>query len=103
MLAPLVKRWFLLLLIAGCAVAWFAPGALAWTQFVPLRLAMSLSLFLVAWTLEGRRLVQAIRRPRAALWGVFIGYTVTPLFAWGPGYFLPPDFQLNFLICPPAP
>src|SRR5712692_2064439 len=101
--AGLAKRWFLLLLLAGCAVAWFVPGALAWVQFAPPRLVMPLALFLVAWTLPGRSLVQAMRRPRAALWGVFIGYTVPPLVGWMAGSFLPSDFRIGLLVCTAVP
>src|SRR5437879_1413657 len=99
----LAKRWFLLLIVAGCALAWFAPGALAWTRFAPPRVVMPLALFLVAWTLESRHLAQAVRRPGAALWGVFVGYSFPPLVGWAAGSLLPSDFQIGLLVCTAVP
>jgi sodium/bile acid cotransporter 7 len=103
-MAPaLVKRWFLVALVAGCVLAWFAPGALAWTLRMPPRVVMPLALFLVAWTLESRHLARAVRRPGAALWGVFVGYTVPPLLGWAAGSLLPSDFQIGLLVCTAVP
>src|SRR5262245_45785399 len=104
MAAFLAKRWFLLVLIAGLAVAWFFPGALGWTAWVQPQLVMALALFLAAWTLESRSLAASFVRPWPALWAGVISYGFLPALGWATGALLPnADFRIGLMICASVP
>lgn len=107
MAAFLVKRWFLLTLIAGVLVAWFWPGALAWAKSDWLRpqRMMALALFLSAWTMESRSLYQSLVRPWPALWATAMSYGFLPGFAWFTGYYLlaVDEFRIGLMICASVP
>jgi sodium/bile acid cotransporter 7 len=99
------RRWFLLVLAAGVGLACARPG---WvrpaTDRLPLRAVVALSLFLVAWGLEGRRLYRMMLRPAAALWAVALSYGAVPLLAWLAGPLLPlPDLRLGLLVIASVP
>ena len=96
----LSHRWFLLLLSAGLALAVLRPG---WFRplgdRLPLRLVVALSLFLMAWGLEGRRLWLALTRPAGVLWALAISFAFLPLLALLAGFLLPnSDLKLGLLI-----
>ncbi len=104
MTAFLAKRWFLLLLIAGIAVAAVAPGALQWTSRVQPQPVMALALFLAAWTLDSRSLYQSFLRPWPAIWAVAISYLALPALGWLTGLLLSVvDFQIGLMICASVP
>src|SRR5260221_2696408 len=98
----LVRRWFLLTLAAGCAlavawpVAW--PVAMGWTRSAQPRYVMPVALFLTAWAMPAERLTAALRRPAPALLAVFVGFTLPPLLAWSFGQLLHDDWQIGLLI-----
>jgi solute carrier family 10 (sodium/bile acid cotransporter), member 7 len=100
----LARRWFLLVLLAGIAVAAISPGALRWTDMVRPQPVMALALFLAAWTLESRSLYQSFLRPAPALWAVVISYLFVPVVGWLAGFLLPVlDFQIGLMICTSVP
>jgi solute carrier family 10 (sodium/bile acid cotransporter), member 7 len=104
MTAFLARRWFLLVLIAGIAVAVVAPAALRWTEWVQPQPVMALALFLAAWTLESRSLYHSFLRPWPALWAVTISYLFLPTLGWVTGLLLPVvDFQIGLMICASVP
>jgi sodium/bile acid cotransporter 7 len=107
MLPFLAKRWFLLTLVAGVAVAGFWPGVLGWTRSEWLRpqLVMALALFLSAWTMESRSLYQAIVRPWPSLWATAISYGFLPALAWVSGFYLltNDEFRIGLMICASVP
>jgi len=90
MLHLLARRWFLLLLIAGVALAVALPDWLRpWTGPLPPRAVVAVALFLTAWNLDSNSLLRAVVRPLPALWAVSISYGVLPLLAWSAGSLLP--------------
>src|SRR5262249_25493788 len=101
----LARRWFLLLLGAGLALALGLPGVLKpWAERLPLRGAVALSLFLTAWGLEGSRLGGALTRRWAALGALALGYGLVPALAWAAGPLLPlPDLRLGLLVIASVP
>src|SRR3712207_3977298 len=105
MRAFLARRWFLLALGAGVPLAylrpdWFRP----WLDRLPLPAVLALSLFLVAWGLEARRLYGALLRPGAALCALAVSYGALPLLAWLASPLLPlPDLRLGLLVCASVP
>lgn len=52
---------------------WFENSARALTAVV---------LFLMSFTLDSRKLADALRSPRAVLWATFVSYAIVPLLAW---------------------
>jgi predicted Na+-dependent transporter/mannose-6-phosphate isomerase-like protein (cupin superfamily) len=101
----LVRRWFLLLLVGGVGLSLWRPG---WVRPVvdPLspRAVVASSLFLMAWGLESRRLLQAILRPGPALWALAVSYGLLPALAWLVGPLLPlPDLRIGLLIITSVP
>jgi sodium/bile acid cotransporter 7 len=101
----LARRWFLVLLALGLGLAWFRPGWLRpMTERVPLRGAVALALFLTAWSLESRSLLQALLRPAPALWALAVSYGALPALAWGVGSLLPlADQRVGLLIMGSVP
>jgi sodium/bile acid cotransporter 7 len=101
----LTRRWFLLLLLSGVAVAWLRPGWLrpATSRLEP-RALIAPALFLMAWGLESRSLVGALRRPWPALWAVGISYGALPALAGLVSGLLPnPDLRVGLLITASVP
>ncbi len=101
----LARRWFLLLLLGavGLALLWPA-GVGAVVKWVPDRLVVILSLFLMSWSLPASRLIGALRRPGAALWAVAVSYGLLPGLAWLLQFLLPlPDLRVGLLICASVP
>jgi predicted Na+-dependent transporter len=105
MLSSLAKLWFVLLLAGGVALAWARPGWVRpWAGRPPLPALVALSLFLVAWGMEGRSLYRAAVRPWAALWAVAVSYGALPALAWLAGPLLPlPDLAVGLLIIASVP
>ena len=105
MASSLAKRWFVLLLAGGVALAWARPGWVRpWASRPPLPALVGLALFLVAWGMEGRSLYRAAVRPGAALWAVAVSYGALPALAWLAGPLLPlPDLAVGLLIIASVP
>jgi sodium/bile acid cotransporter 7 len=105
MRAFLAKRWFVLLLLGGVALAWARPvWVRPWAGWPPLPALVALALFLVAWAMEGRSLYRAAVRPGAALWAVAVSYGALPALAWLAGPLLPlPDLAVGLLIIASVP
>jgi sodium/bile acid cotransporter 7 len=105
MRAFLARRWFLLLLAVGLVAACTRPGWLRpATDLLPLRPVVALSLFLMAWTLEGRRLWQAAARPAPALYALAVSAAALPALAWLAGLLFPvPDLRLGLLLIAAVP
>jgi sodium/bile acid cotransporter 7 len=75
-----------------------------WAGRPPLPALVALSLFLVAWGMEGRSLYRAAVRPWAALWAVAVSYGALPALAWLAGPLLPlPDLAVGLLIITSVP
>lgn len=78
----LARRWFLLLLTGGLTVAVLRPG---WVRplhdALPLRPVVALSLFLMAWSLEGRRLTAAAGRPASVGLALAVSFALVPALA----------------------
>lgn len=98
--AWLLRRWFLLLLAAGLGVAllrpeWLLPLAAA----LPLRAVVALSLLLMAWSLEGQRLTDAVRRPGGIGLALLVSFVLLPLLALLLAPLLPlVDLRLGLLL-----
>jgi sodium/bile acid cotransporter 7 len=101
----LLRRWFLLLLVTGVSVALVRPEMLRpAAERLPVRLVVALSLLLMAWSLEGRRLWQAVGRPRGIAWALVISYGCLPGLALLLGPLLAPvDLGLGLLIMASVP
>jgi len=105
MAAFLARNWFLICLCGGLGLTlsrpdWFAP----WTALLEPRLTVAAALFLTAWTMPGRSLVGALRRPWASLWAVVISYGAVPGFAWALGFAAPStDLQVGLMLVASVP
>ena len=100
----LARRWFLVVLVLGVGLAVARPGWLhPWTEPVPPRLVVGVSLFLTAWGLESRSLLRALTRPAPALWAVAISYGALPPLAWLAGTLLEPDYRVGLVTIASAP
>ena len=99
------QRWFLLLLLAGLATAWVRPQWLRpATVWLEPRVIVAAALFVMAWSLESRRLLHALTHPFPALWAMIISYTALPVLAWSAGWLLPDaDLRLGLLIIASVP
>jgi sodium/bile acid cotransporter 7 len=92
MLPWLARRWFLIGLAAGLGAAALRPDAVRpWTDLLPLRLVVAVSLLLASLGLEGRRLIHAVRRPGGVALGLLISFAVLPLAALAVRPALPGD------------
>jgi sodium/bile acid cotransporter 7 len=103
MSAFLLRRWFLLLLLAGATLALVRPAWLGWMGKLAPRGIVGSALFLMAWTLPTRRLLDTFTRPWAACWAVLISYLLLPGLSWGVGWLLPADFRIGLLISASVP
>jgi sodium/bile acid cotransporter 7 len=105
MLSFLSRRWFLLLLTVGVALSllrpdWVRPLVGPWSP----RAVVATSLFLMAWSLESRRLYQTLLYPWPALYAVAVSYGLLPALAWLAGPLLPlPDLGIGLLIIASVP
>lgn len=99
----LVRRWFLLLLGGGVALAWWLPESLRWTDALEPRAIVASALFLMAWTLPSRNLLNVVTRPGPSCWAFAISYGVLPASAWVVGSFLPDDFRIGLMISAAVP
>ncbi len=97
------KHWFLLLILAGAAVAALWPAGLGWTARLDPSLCGALAVLLSAWGLETRRLRDAALRPQAALWAAAISYGLLPGLAWLAGLLLPDDYRVGLLLMASVP
>jgi solute carrier family 10 (sodium/bile acid cotransporter), member 7 len=104
MMAFLGRRWFLLILAGGVALALSRPELfLVWTRPLNPRLVVGVSLFLMAWTLPARHLRQELFRPWAALWALLLSYGLLPAAAWIVGQGLLPDYRIGIQIIASVP
>jgi sodium/bile acid cotransporter 7 len=100
----LAKRWFLLLMVAGIGLACWRPRELQpFTRLLEPRVLVAAALFLMAWSLESRRLAGSVLRPLPALWAVFVSYAILPACAWLSGQLLPDDLRIGLLIMASVP
>jgi sodium/bile acid cotransporter 7 len=105
MLLFLARRWFLLFLAAGLALAVSRPEwLLPVTDALPLRLIVATSLFLMACNLESRQLARALARPGCVLWSAAISFVALPALALVVGSALPvDDLRVGLLIIASVP
>ena len=79
----ILKRWFLLLLVGGVALAAVMPQHLRpVVGLLEPKVIVSVALFLMAWCLESRNLWSTLLRPWAAIWAVMISYGLMPALGW---------------------
>lgn len=101
----LLKRWFLLFLVGGVTLAGFLPQRLRLlTDHLEVRVIVALALFLMAWCLESRNLLNAFLRPWPALWAVMISYGAIPVLGWIGGRLLDSaDFRIGLMVSVSVP
>jgi sodium/bile acid cotransporter 7 len=99
----LARRWFLLLLGLGVALACALPEALSWTAWLDPRFVVASALFLMSWTLPTQNLLRSVTQPGPSLWACVISYGLVPALAWVLGRFLPADFGVGLLISAAVP
>ena len=100
----LVKRWFLLLMVAGIALTVLLPASLQWTVVLEPRAVVAPALFLAALGLESRHLFRSMVRPWPALWATVVSYAFLPAAAWLVGRLLPHvDYQVGLMISASVP
>jgi sodium/bile acid cotransporter 7 len=105
MISFLCKRWFLVTMLAGLVLAGARPDWLGAVvhDLSPLAVVAPAS-FLMAWTLDSRRLAGAVRRPGPALWASAISYGLVPLLGWWANALLPdPELSLGVMIITSVP
>lgn len=104
MMAFLGRRWFLLILTGGVALALARPDLfLVWTSELNPRVVVGISLFLMAWTLPASHLQQELLRPWSALWALVLTYGLLPAAAWVVGQGLYPDYRIGLQIIAAVP
>jgi sodium/bile acid cotransporter 7 len=104
MKAVVAKRWFLLVVCAGAILVAVCPESLRWTAFLDPSYTGAIAIFLSAWTLDSRKLLQTFLRPLPALWALTISYGLLPALAWLLGLLLPPgDFRIGLLLIASVP
>ncbi|HXG09024.1 MAG TPA: bile acid:sodium symporter [Gemmataceae bacterium] len=101
----LARRWFLLLLVVGLAVAGWRPDWLRpAVERLPPRAVVALALFLMAWGLDSRSLGRSLLRPLPALWAVAISYGALPALAYLAGRLMPADaLRIGLMISASVP
>ncbi len=99
------KRWFLLLLVCGVTLAAIIPQRLRpVTEFLEVRVFVASALFLIAWCLESRNLLNVLLRPWPALWAVLISYGAIPVLGYlGGSLFRLPDFRIGLMVSVSVP
>jgi sodium/bile acid cotransporter 7 len=105
MLPILCKRWFLLLLVAGVAVAVVGTNAVQTVlDPIPQQLMVALMLFFMAWTLESRRLWDALKRPKAVILALGVTFGLLPFLGWAASLWFPVmDYRIGMLVCTSVP
>ena len=101
----ILKRWFLLLLVGGVALAALMPQHLRpVVGLLEPKVIVSVALFLMAWCLESRNLWSTLLRPWAAIWAVMISYGLMPALGWAAGSMLSvADFRIGLMITVSVP
>jgi sodium/bile acid cotransporter 7 len=102
----LARRWFLLTLVAGVALAVAFPAPLEpAARLLPPQIVVSVALLLMAWGLESRSLGRSLLRPVPALWAGTLSYGFLPLLAWLFAWVvtLPPDFRVGLILIASVP
>jgi solute carrier family 10 (sodium/bile acid cotransporter), member 7 len=99
------KRWFLLLLLAGLALAFLrVPGLRRATDLFDPRVVVGAALFLMACSLDSRQLLSALTHPWPALWAVLVSYVLLPLVALAAGrLFDLADYRVGLLLIASVP
>lgn len=98
------QYWFLVALAAVLAVGvtsgLHAPrAATAVVEVVPLSTLTALVLFLMAFSLDSRRLRDSLRRPTGAIWGSMVNLGLLPILsALGARVLAPPDLALGLIL-----
>ena len=100
-----VRHWFLIVLALGVGSALLMPGVVHHaTDFWEPRRTIAISLFLMAWTMPTRSLVEEVRQPLAALWALVLSYGLVPLSAWLIGFLGPiDDVQVGLILVASVP
>jgi sodium/bile acid cotransporter 7 len=104
----LARRWFLILLVVGITLTLVQPHTVqAVVAPIPTQGVVAITLFLMGWSLESRRLWQALARPLPALWAVTVTYGLTPCLGWVARELFAAlgclDYGLGILICTCVP
>jgi sodium/bile acid cotransporter 7 len=99
------KRWFLLLLVLGIALAAWAPKKLQpVADLLEPKVLVAAALFIMAWCLDSKKLWGTVRRPGAAFWATAISYSLVPLLGWLGGAFVDlADFRIGLMIIASVP
>jgi solute carrier family 10 (sodium/bile acid cotransporter), member 7 len=105
MMQFVLKRWFLLLLMAGLSLAYLMPGKLQpVVKLLDPKIIVPLALFLMAWGLESRSFWSTLRRPWPALWAATLSYTLLPILALTAGPMLTLiDFRIGLVVTASVP
>ncbi|MSQ94838.1 MAG: hypothetical protein EXR98_09820 [Gemmataceae bacterium] len=104
MRAFLVRHWFLFILAAAVALTLIAPRVVgSLTDYLEPRPTIAVSMFLMAWTMPTRMLVQELRAPYASAWAVVLSYGLVPLIAWLLGSIAPGDVRIGLILVATAP
>lgn len=99
------RRWFLLLVTLGVALACSRPELFRpWTTALDPRVVVAGALGLMALGLESRSLARALLRPLPACWALVLSYTLVPASAWAAGFLLADaDLRVGLLIMASVP
>jgi solute carrier family 10 (sodium/bile acid cotransporter), member 7 len=105
MMVFLRRRWFLLLIAAGVALALAQTDLLrAVVSPIPPRGVVALTLFLMAWSLESRKLFDSLKRPGPALWAMAVSYVLLPALGYvASRFFTLRDLQIGLLVATSVP
>jgi sodium/bile acid cotransporter 7 len=101
----LARRWFLLLVAAGLALALTRPDAVR-PAVEPLnpKVVVAAAIFLSAVGLETRRLLRALARPGPVLWATAVSFGLLPALAWLSTTLLPStDMGVGLLVMAAVP
>ena len=105
MLDFLAKRWLLLAMLLGVVLTVAFPWAVEpVTRFFEPRLVIAVALFLMAYTMPSRALLNELASPWAALWAIVISYGFVPAGGWLLGLFAPlPDLRIGLMLVASVP